>query len=463
MPYRFAHSAARIDAIAALAFRAAARSRLLLCMAALLLLVTFGLPLVIVGDGTLTGWVHVLLDYALGLSALALSIAMLWTSCAGVSRDIEQGHIRLVAVRPVYRLELWLGKWLGLLALSAILLTITGVGTYALLQWHLHRPGTDQDELHAVNAQVLLGQRRVLPGNDTIAEDAEQRLSELAAQGRWHAETISRFKALEFIARQLRAEWACVEPGATRTWSLAIPNDMPPAAPVTLRVRISSLSGENSPLSGRWTLTRMATPDQPWPFLLTNYSHGMARLTVPPEYASPGQTLRVDYINTPGPQSGAVIFDIDHGVELLITEGGFAGNLMRSLVVVWCRIGLLCAFGLAAGTCFSFPVAAFVSSSVVLLSLTGHYFITSDWIGAELRASQGASAASIMQQWSEPVIRALERIAAPAISQSPIAMLSDGILVSWSQASTSAALLLGIYAGVLALLSAWILHRRELG
>jgi hypothetical protein len=132
------------------------------------------------------------------------------------------------------------------------------------------------------------------------------------------------------------------------------------------------------------------------------------------------------------------------------------------LCVVWCRIALLCAVGVAAGTLFSFPVAMFAGSVLVLLTLTGHYFITTATMTLPFAAAVSASPRSLLQSISEGLIRALETVAAPAVATSPIRLLSDGLLISWSAVGGAVLMLVVVYGGVLALLSAWILRRREL-
>ncbi len=457
---RIPDSTTRIHAIAALAFRTAVRSRLLLCMSALLLLVTFGLPATIAGDGTLSGTVRVLLDYTLGLSSLLLGVAMLWTSCAGVAREIETGHIRLIAVRPVHALELWLGKWLGLLAVCGLLLGIAGIGTYTLLRWKLHTSPASTEERRATTEQILSGQRRVVPQPDVLETAMELRLAEAAAKG-WNPKLIPRAKALVLIRAQLLSERATVAPATERSWLLDLPRRLPKSAPVTLRTRISPSDGTGGLLAGSWTVTPEGHPERAWATTPQHYGNQITHIALPPGLARAGQTLRVTYRNDT--HANTAVFDLERGVELLVRESSFASNLLRALLVVWCRLGLLCALGLAAGTCFSFPVAAFCASALVLLSMTGHYFITNEAADVTINSRTPPSAASAMiHKISEPLIHTLERLAAPAVSESPLAMLSDGVLVSWTHTLTSLLTLIILYGGTLALASAALLRRREL-
>ena len=45
--------------------------------------------------------------------------------------------IFLLVTKPVQRGQLWLGKWVGLMLLNTVLLTVAGGVTYGLLRWNL--------------------------------------------------------------------------------------------------------------------------------------------------------------------------------------------------------------------------------------------------------------------------------------------------------------------------------------
>ena len=116
----------RIIAIALIAARSAVRSRLFLLLMLILLVTVIGLPLSIKGDGTVAGRIGLVVYYTLALSAVVLGAATLWTSCAAVSLEIEEKQIHLVMTKPVRGYQVWLGKWLGLVAMNTVLLLVVG-------------------------------------------------------------------------------------------------------------------------------------------------------------------------------------------------------------------------------------------------------------------------------------------------------------------------------------------------
>jgi hypothetical protein len=453
-------SARRIFATAAHAWLLAVRARVFACVAGALLLVVLGLPQVVRGDGSLAGDVRIILDYALGFSTILLGTFLLWVSCGAISREVEEGQIRLLVVKPIHAVELWLGRWLGLTALSAVLLAIAGLGTWGILQAKLHTGPVSPQERQQVQERLLTAQRQLLPRAPDLQAAAANRLQLLIDQGVLN-QGLSREAVEAVVHRQVRAEDAGVAPGRSKEWRIELPADMPAGAVANLRVHMRPGSVARWLPATRWTLSREGGGDA-WSGNLADYREGVGYLPVPPTLIQPGGVLCVRVFNAPDGDRGTVVFDVERGVELLAAGGGFGPNLLRALCVVWCRIALLCAVGVAAGTLFSFPVAMFAGSVLVLLTLTGHYFITTATMTLPFAAAVSASPRSLLQSISEGLIRALETVAAPAVATSPIRLLSDGLLISWSAVGGAVLMLVVVYGGVLALLSAWILRRREL-
>src|SRR5215467_11849231 len=143
----------RVVAIAWLTWKAAFRFRLFLVITFLLLGSVVGLPLLIKDDGTARGFTQILLTYTLGTISALLGLSTLWLSCGTLARDIEECQMQVVAVKPIARWEIWLGKWLGIVALNAALLALSGASVYWLLQWRAHRLPIDQQRV--LRSEVL--------------------------------------------------------------------------------------------------------------------------------------------------------------------------------------------------------------------------------------------------------------------------------------------------------------------
>ena len=188
----------RILAIAGLTWKAALRFKLFLVIAALLILAVVGLPLVIKDDGTARGFTQIILTYTLSAITALLGLSTLWLSCGTLARDIEECQIQVVATKPIARWQIWLGKWLGIVSLNAVLLAISGGCVFGLLQWRAGKlPAAEQKILRE---QILVARGSAKEADFTAAIEAE---TERILQGRLKSSPVEKVDVPE-VRRQIR-------------------------------------------------------------------------------------------------------------------------------------------------------------------------------------------------------------------------------------------------------------------
>src|SRR5437899_3192229 len=158
----------RIAAMMALTWKAAFRFRLFLVVTVLLLAAVIGLPLLIKDDGTAQGFTQILITYTLSTITGLLGLSTLWLSCGTLARDIEECQLQMVAVKPVARWQIWVGKWLGIMSLNAALLAISGASIYALLQFRAGKLPRDQQQV--LRNEVLVARGSARPVGNIAAE-----------------------------------------------------------------------------------------------------------------------------------------------------------------------------------------------------------------------------------------------------------------------------------------------------
>jgi hypothetical protein len=453
----------RTFAIALTSLRAAVRSRLAISLAAILLLTVVGLGLSIKGDGTLTGQTRILLYYTLGLSTFLLGTATLWTSCGGIAEEIKDKHIQLLVVKPVHRFQIWLGKWLGLVLLNTVLLALIGISVYTVLQIKIRRSNVQPADRLALNEDILTVRRSVLPRTESLKNEVLKRVGLLVKQHNI-SPRISRRGLCASVERRLRAEQSTVPPGGSKQWIFDVPvngarNGQDPNATYSLRVRLYPANRSMTPLKGKWTVG--------WRENLTAFSHPMEnrweneyRFSVPSSALCPGEAAFVKFENGDRQQSSTVVLDPERNVELLIRESSFEMNLMRTLLILLGHLSLVAALGLTASTVFSFPVATFVTVSMMIVSLMGHYAAVT--AGEPTDPHAKPEEPSLFAFVAERVMERLEVVIEPAVRLDPLDPLSDGVLVSWSFTGRAGMILMVLYPAVSFLIGAYLLKRREL-
>lgn len=452
----------RITAIASLAWREAMRSRMFVSLLLLLLLVIFGLPAAIRGDGTLAGWVRVLLEYTLGFTAAILGIATLWVSCAGISREVEEKQIRLVLSKPVYRIEIWIGKWLGLVAVNAVLLALCGCVIHAFLRWDISPARTVPADPDTSIPNVLLVRRGIFPLKEDLSTAVRTRLDEMEQSGTLSPD-VHRKDAAPAVERTVRMESMVVPPGASRVWRFPALRSLRPseAREASLLFRLSPVYGSYlRPIRGDWLIEEQG--GEAFQMHVAGARAGGNRIPMPPAIPR-DHALTVTFKTAGAGESGAAVFDPDRPVEIQIEESFFEANLARALLILLFRLALVAALGLTAGSMFTFPVAAFMAAGIISVSMMGHYFVSSPTY-AEAYETPGMAPEQVswFQRGGETVSRQLDRLTGPVVAMDPLAPLSEGALISWRM-TWQAFLLMGVsYPAGLGLVAWVVLRRREM-
>jgi hypothetical protein len=165
----------RIFAMAQLTWKAAFRFRLFWVLTILLLGCVVVLPLLIKHDGTARGFTQVLLTYTLMTITALLGFSTLWLACGTLARDIEECQMQVVAVKPIARWQIWLGKWLGITFLNFTLLAVAAGSLYVLLQWRARQLPLEQQQILRNEIFVArAGMKEPVPNTDSYVEQVFQ-------------------------------------------------------------------------------------------------------------------------------------------------------------------------------------------------------------------------------------------------------------------------------------------------
>src|SRR5437016_9805570 len=210
----------RTLAIAWLTWKAAFRFRLFLVIAVLLLASVVGLPLLIKDDGTARGFTQILLTYTLTTISALLGISTLWLACGTLARDIEECQMQVVAVKPIARWQIWLGKWLGIMSLNSALLALSASSVYVLLQWRSTRLPAEEQKILRNEVLVARASAKEKIADQEIQAEADRRLKERLSKN-----LVSNVDFLEVrnqILEQGKAGYQIVPPGYSRPCEISL-------------------------------------------------------------------------------------------------------------------------------------------------------------------------------------------------------------------------------------------------
>ena len=448
-------------AIAWLTWKAAFRFRLFLVVAVLLLASVVGLPLLIKDDGTARGFTQIVLTYTLSTITALLGLSTLWLACGTLARDIEDCTLQVVAIKPVARWQIWLGKWLGIMSLNAALLTLSGASVYGLLQWRATRLPADQQKILRNEVLVARGSAKVASLDKEIQAETDRVLRErLQKNPGLKADIVEVRKQ---ILEQIKAEYQIVLPGYVHEWEIDLGSmrKLTNGQPVYLRIKFNAADRSTSgTFEGRW---RIGVPrkTQLWHSEVMSLAPDTFHEFQVPAYFDDKGVLTVAFANA---NNTALLFPLEDGIEVLYPQGSFGLNFVRGVGIIFCWMALLATIGLASASFLSFPVAAFLSLGVLTLALSSGTISNAVTEGTLMgyNSETGQTGHSAIDVVAIPIFRGVLELINLAKNFSPIDALSTGRSVSWEDLARAFGQIVLLLAGCIGLVGIIVFSRREL-
>ena len=449
-------------AIARLTLKAAFRFKLVLVLLALLLGAVIGLPSIIKHDGSALGFTQILITYTLSSITVLLGFATLWLACGSLAREVEDFSMQLVCTKPVARWQIWLGKWVGIMALNALLLTVAGTAVYFLLLAKSRSLNAEQQKV--LHDEVLVARKSAREALPDIEPEVEklylQRIKQQAVAA------MDRDFVRKQIREQIQASRQYIRPGQGRRWVLSLGPDAAirlKDQPLYIRVRYITpdYAGTGATYEFGWEI---GPPEGQIRQRLQNTfaPESFTTFAIEPNHIAPDGTVTVDMYNL---NEKPMLLPLEDGLEVLYREGGFALNFARGLGIIFCWLGLLCAVGLFTASKLQFNVAAFVSLAILIVGLSGgtlKQVVEQGGVVGVGTEDGVVTKNSLVNKASVVVYGGLRWIIEQIAGFSPVDALSTGRSITWGQLATAFGVVIGLAGGFFMAAGIWIFTRREL-
>ncbi|MBT3192946.1 MAG: ABC transporter permease [Verrucomicrobia bacterium] len=449
-------------AITRLTLRTIVRNRACAGLLVGLMATTIGLPMILHGDGTAIGQMRMVITYPLVIAFTLLLVGNLWLSASLVSREIANHTLQSVTVKPVGVFGIWFGKWLGLMIINVMLVTVSTLGLLLSVATTLQHDDHTVADRTALHEQLLVARQAIFPQPEPkLLEEAQWRWQHLISEGK-----IPRTTPLAKIQHAVIANHARVEPGTSQSWTVSIPDALREKAcekALSLRYTFRCSPLERTPVSGTWTVASSpataasSAMSAPTRLAVHDVLDGTHQLMLPDTFRPIGSSVIITFEHGATADSPTLFFDTDAPVALLVHSSGFASNLLRAMLALTCFLGAIAAIGLTMSTLFSFPVATFAAGAILFAVA-----LAAGFSEASVEHHHGTpTKPGIMVQATEPILLSLKHATRDLVGNIPIKRISHGILVSWEQTGECIVVLCLIIPGVLGLLSCAVLRRKE--
>lgn len=455
----------QILAIAKITLKSAFRFKIVMLLAIFLTAAVIALPLLLKDDGTARGFVQILLSYSLGLTVTTLGFSTLWLSCGLLARDIEDCRIQVLVTKPVARWKIWLGKWLGIMTVNALLMALSAGVILGMLQY---RSASLPEKLRTIlKNEVFVARDSAKEPLPNLQEDIERIYKQKMEQSDYQGEVNE--KALRRqITELVKHQYQLVPSGMMRIWTVPIGHDAKRLAdqPLFMRVKFIAMSHTSTfedersfPMSFEvgpidspkdWRVVEMITP---------NTFH---EIEIPPGLIDENGDLTIKFLNR---QDDTFFFDLNDGMEVLYRRGAFVPNYLRGLIILLCWLGLLAAIGLAASSLLSFPVASFFAIFIMILGLstsTMGQVIEEGGISGVDHETGKIEQRDFLDKFFVTTFKGLKASIELVKDFSPVELLSEGRMITWTILFKAIFQIVVLGGGIFSLIGIYCFSRREL-
>jgi hypothetical protein len=368
----------------------AVRMRASLGLALLVLVLVPTLPLALDHSERLHYRMQFLLSWSLGVTGLILSLLTIVLACGSICGDIDSGRIHMTLVKPLQRWEYLLGKWLGIALFDLLMVILVGAGTATFVRLLAATEATDARDRAAVTDQVLTARVRVEP---EPANPAEYDAAIAAAIRRLEDDEPEAFaRNPGAVQRRIRQEyewqWHTVTPDTVSTFVFrglgAARRRAAAGGDATLQLQLKPRAN-NVDVDLADVRFAIWLNDRPWP--MVDGSHveqtlptQVSRvLDLPVDAVDDDGVLRLTVANRNLVPAGettptAITFSPGDGLRILHRAGGFDGNFLRCLAVIWIKLTMVAAVAVAAASCLGLPMAI-LAALVVYATALGSGFL----------------------------------------------------------------------------------------
>jgi len=180
-------------------------------------------------------------------------------------------------------------------------------------------------------------------------------------------------------------------------------------------------------------------------------------LVVPADVVDDEGRTTVSYVNMPA-RSGFVtsVTILQEDVAVLYKVGGFEGNFLRGIALIFIQLAFLAGLGVMAGSFVSFPVACLICFAMLPFQMARGFLIDA------VRPPTAVAQRTVLDYLVHYVVKAMNVLLPDFGRTSPAEALVDGMNISWGFLGGATLWTLVLQTGVLLAVACLIFHKREL-
>lgn len=377
----------RIWAIAKLTLYEGIRMRIVLVLLAMLVFFVLMLPFSLRGDETLAGRLQTFLSYSLSTLGVLMSVTTAFFACGTLSRDVERRTIHTVVTKPVARMQILLGKWVGVNLLNLAIVAIAGLTIYGFALFIKAQPENFTRDRLKLEDVIWTARVAATPEMPPFLERAQAQIDAQIAEG---AEFLNKHSAVKARAEELELEWSRIPPRLERRYeftNLDTPQHGDNVYQIRFKLRRLPAVGPND-MAVVWSFYDAVTGQRLTSRPTEEYVGRWHQFLVRAGVVRDGRAV-IGIGNPPAPieLSYVIILDGRDAIQILYKVGTFEANYVKALLLIVMRLAFVSALALFFASFTSFPVACFCTLTLVVICIGFPWWLHA--VGGDMRVVAG--------------------------------------------------------------------------
>lgn len=416
------------------------------------------------------------LSYGAGGTFWVIAILVLFLSVGSVAFEQRDRVIWQTMTKPVAPWQYLLGKWLGVVGVAAVLLSVSASGVFLFTEYLRDQTAIGEISPYiAKGGDVISGDREILesevlaarravkpsvpnPDASDLGNQVNERMKRLIASNPGTQDTPEeRAEILRSLTEEYFTTYQSIGPAKSQTYNFyGLSRAKRLNQNLSLRYKVQV--GGNDPRE----IYKIAFyfPNQSEPTIKDSPLNIPLVLEVKPSAIDEDGRLQVAIVNGVPEQGIAnvnTVFFPPDGLEVFYSAGSYRMNFARVMVILWLKLAFLAMVAVTAATFLSFAVASMVSFGVFLIAEGAGFlwealkYYDADDKGKIILFRVAVRAVAVPISWTFKFYSNMK----------PTENLVDGRLVAWSTV-LGAAGILGVTTFLLYCIGVAIFRKREL-
>ena len=347
-------------------------------------------------DNILANELHLRIKYSLYAFTLLVNVALMYFSCVSLRKDIDERRFHTISAAPVYRAQIWLGKFCGIVSFGFITFLVCSATIAVSCMIFIARWDNEEDKA-MLNEKFFRTYYVCTPDLSDIRKEVEieyaKRMNVEAEKHKGHDHAVGepceheeepghvhtsscghdhgKWREKKYLLEEVRKEKQIISPGKTGEWNFdwdysAVKGDV-----MLLRFKFYT-NQRRSKIKGEWKIFS-ENKEIAWAQNFEGYPFLAHEIKIPVKSIPDIKRLTIAF---QGKGSTYIIFPVFHGgIKLLYDSGGLLKNYIFLTMFSILHMSVLVAIALTASSIFSFSVAIFVTMTAYLTGLFSNFFV----------------------------------------------------------------------------------------